>query len=176
MSASQSYVLLQFGDDPFRHRYEDLEGRAAFTIGEANVSPNMVIRITREAAWSQQHPSIMGPDNAYLYFGPDNGQGTYAYGNNRQTIHMSWLRIQRRDNSTSRYFRGQNGRSDYKWRFPNAYRMELFDGRTQLATWEVSPPGAEHHARLVIKHAGLAIVTEILTSLTLNRMASALGW
>lgn len=29
---SSQYVLLQFGSDPFNARYEDLEGRSAFTL------------------------------------------------------------------------------------------------------------------------------------------------
>jgi hypothetical protein len=42
--------------------------------------------------------------------------------------------------------------------------------------WEVSPPDEENFGRLVLVHASLSMVTEILTSLTLNRMAQALGW
>lgn len=29
---SAAYVLLQFGQDPFSHRFEDLESRPAFTV------------------------------------------------------------------------------------------------------------------------------------------------
>lgn len=29
---SGPYILLQFGDDPFHHKFEDLEGRDAFTM------------------------------------------------------------------------------------------------------------------------------------------------
>jgi hypothetical protein len=50
------------------------------------------------------------------------------------------------------------------------------DGRTCLAVWELSHPEDEFHARLTIKHSGLPFVTEILTTLTLNRMAQALLW
>lgn len=61
-------------------------------------------------------------------------------------------------------------------------RFALFREKCQddkhriLAVWEVSPPNEENFGRLVLSHAALPIVTEILTSLTLNRMAQALGW
>lgn len=50
------------------------------------------------------------------------------------------------------------------------------DGRTSLAVWELSQPEDDFHARLTIKPSGLAIVTEILTTLTLNRMSQVLEW
>ena len=50
------------------------------------------------------------------------------------------------------------------------------DGRSTLAVWEHSLPDDEFHARLTIKAAGLMFITEILTTLTLNRMAQALNW
>lgn len=124
-------VLLQYGDDPFRHRFEDLEGRAAFSmyvlyptfvirrsiglimqmdgfstevrlqrhpqplftlrLGQAGQTPNLVTRITRQAEWSQQHPGIMGPDNSFLYFGPETSIGFIMYGNNRTQIGMNFL-------------------------------------------------------------------------------------
>ena len=43
--------------------------------------PNIIVRLTREAEWSQQHPDIMGPSNAYLYFGPSKTIGYLVYGN-----------------------------------------------------------------------------------------------
>lgn len=50
------------------------------------------------------------------------------------------------------------------------------DGRTTLAVWELSHPEDEFHARLTIKHSGLPLVTEIVTTLLLNRMSQALSW
>jgi len=173
---SNVYALRQYGDDPLKHHFIDHEGRAAFTIGEIDRNPNPLIRITREAAWSQQHPNIMGPDNAYLYLGPQSSSGYVVYGGNRTHIAMNFfLRPGKREGSLSRYFRCQNGR-DYKWKI-GSHRMECLDGRTTLATWEVSSPDQEYYAILTIKNnAGMALVTEILTSLTLNRMALAFGW
>ncbi|KAF9458468.1 hypothetical protein BDZ94DRAFT_1313236 [Collybia nuda] len=171
---SSQYVLLQFGDDPFHNKFEDIEGRDAFTVVEAGYNPNAVVRLTREAAWSQHHPSIMGPDNSYFYFGPGNGPGYIVYGNSRVHIPMPYFIRQKRDGSTSRYFTAQNGK-DYKWRI-TPHRMECMDGRTTLAVWELSHPEDEFHARLTIKHSGLPFVTEIVTTLLLNRMSQALSW
>ena len=53
---------------------------------------------------------------------------------------------------------------------------QCFDGRTLLATWEVSPPREDYFASLVVRERGMSIITEILTSLIINRMAMALGW
>ena len=55
-------------------------------------------------------------------------------------------------------------------------RAQCFDGRTLLATWEVSPPREDYFASLVVRERGMSIITEILTSLIINRMAMALGW
>ncbi|KAJ7501332.1 hypothetical protein B0H11DRAFT_1963580 [Mycena galericulata] len=130
----------------------------------------------------------MGPDAAYFYFGPSvasyssvYGAGTptpspgyIMYGNNRNSIPMGYMRRQNREGSPSRYFTAQSGR-DYKWKI-TPQRMELTDGRSILAVWELSAPTDEYDARLTIKQAGLAIVTEIMTTLTINRMSESLGW
>ncbi|KAJ7153946.1 hypothetical protein C8R43DRAFT_1001553 [Mycena crocata] len=201
-----TYVLLQYGADAFNARFQDLEGRPAFTVSPASHNPNLIVKLSREAAWSQHHPGTMGPDAAYFYFGPSvpspssvYGPGTptpspgyIMYGNNRNSIPMSYMRRQNREGSPSRYFTAQSGR-DYKWKI-TPQRMELTDGRTTLAVWEATPsfssayassygnavtpnPGGEEYAaRLTIRHAGLALVTEIMATLTMNRMGEALGW
>ncbi|KAF8165896.1 hypothetical protein B0H34DRAFT_648921 [Crassisporium funariophilum] len=174
-SSSGPYTLLQYGDNPLSHRFIDHAGRPAFTIAQVAQNPNPVIRLTREAAWSQQHPSIMGPDNSFFYLGPESTAGFIVYGNNRTNIPMNFfLRPGRREGSVSRYFRAQSGK-DYKWRI-GSHRMECLDGRTILATWEVSPPDKEYHALLTIRHNAMHLVTEIATTLVLNQMALALGW
>lgn len=40
----------------------------------------------------------------------------------------------------------------------------------------MSPPREEYFARLVVRERGMSIITEILTSLIINRMSMALGW
>ncbi|KAJ7114530.1 hypothetical protein C8R43DRAFT_902981 [Mycena crocata] len=204
-----TYVLLQYGADAFNARFHDLEGRPAFTVSH---NPNLLVRLLREAAWSQNHPGTMGPDAAYFYFGPSApspssvyGPGTLTpspgyimYGNNRNSIPMSYMRRQNREGSPSRYFTAQSGR-DYKWKM-TPQRMEvdsrpmacldyasccsvsrisilrLTNGRSTLAVWEDTPGGEKYAARLTIRHAGLALVTEIMATLTMNRMGEALGW
>ncbi|KAJ7672912.1 hypothetical protein B0H17DRAFT_1183272 [Mycena rosella] len=284
---ADTYVLLQYGADALNARFRDLEGRAAFTVSPASHNPNLIVKLSREAVWSQHHPGTMGPDAAYFYFGPSvasyasvYGAGTptpspgyIMYGNNRHSIPMGYMRRQNREGSLSRYFTAQSGK-EYKWKI-TPHRMEvcvflsnavskaslliawpwprdalstcacsgstieglvviapciackntgargrprrvllrrytpsdsdsnahseiaavpvsvprvqpdlhprltppqLAEGRTILAVWELSAPTDEHDARLIIKHAGLAIVTEIMTTLTINRMSQALGW
>jgi hypothetical protein len=54
---------------------------------------------------------------------------------------------------------------------------QCMDGRSTLAVWELnSHPRDEFYARLTIKASGLALVTEILTTLILNRMSQWLSW
>ncbi|PPQ94800.1 hypothetical protein CVT25_007437 [Psilocybe cyanescens] len=172
---SGPFVLYQYGDDPLSHRFIDTENRLAFTMSVScrtcvARNPNPVIRLTREAAWSQQHPSVMGPDNSFFYLGPESSTGYIVYGGGRVHIPMNFfLRPGKRDGSLC-----QNGR-DYKWKI-GSHRMECLDGRTILATWEVSSPEKDYHATLVIKPNAMSLITEITTTLILNRMALALGW
>lgn len=117
----------------------------------------------------------MGPDKSYIYLGPNNVPGHVAYGNNGTEIRMHYLLQQKREGSTSRYFMTQSGKS-YKWRI-TSQRMECMDGRTTLAVWELNNhPRDEFCARLTIKASGLALVTEILTTLILNRISQRLAW
>ncbi|TFK29041.1 hypothetical protein FA15DRAFT_664698 [Coprinopsis marcescibilis] len=176
MAQNNSYILRQFGDDPMKHSYQDPEGNTAFTIGMVVRDPNIILRLSRELSWSQQHPSVMGPDNSYFYLGAENAPGYIVYGNGTLHIPMPFfLRPGKKENTTSRYFRMQNGR-DYKWKVYSAHRMECMDGRTTIATWEVTEPSQEHFARLTLQPASLPFITEILTSLTLNRISQAHGW
>ncbi len=45
-----------------------------------------------------------------------------------------------------------------------------------IAVWESGQLEDEFHARLIIKQPALPVVTEILTTLTLNRMAQSWNW
>jgi hypothetical protein len=117
---SGTYVLLQYGNDPWATRFEDLEGRRAFTMyvyftihpcihtlsltdgasverwyvprrhelssltycsAQVEDRPNLVLKLSREAEWAQQHPDIMGPNASFFYFGPSRSAGVLAYGN-----------------------------------------------------------------------------------------------
>lgn len=55
-------------------------------------------------------------------------------------------------------------------------KFQCLDGRSTVATWELSQPEDVFGARLTIKHSGLTMVTEILTTLFLNRIALNLDW
>uniref|UniRef100_A0A0W0FLR4 Uncharacterized protein n=1 Tax=Moniliophthora roreri TaxID=221103 RepID=A0A0W0FLR4_MONRR len=168
-----STVLFQMGTDPFNSQYQDAEGRLAFTLSLASQHPNLVIRLTRETPWSTQHPTIMGPEKSYFYFGPQMTPGYVMYGNNHITIPMSHLcRIQREG---SKYFTAQSGKH-YKWRI-SPHRMECIDGRTCLAAWELLPfPESEFQARVTLSPAALGFITEIMTTLVLNRMYLWSNW
>ncbi|KAH7926798.1 hypothetical protein BV22DRAFT_1032544 [Leucogyrophana mollusca] len=170
---SGTYILLQFGVEPFDLNFEDIEGRPAFTVKLVEEKPNLVVQICREAEWSQQHPDIMGPSNAYLYFGPSRTPGYLVYGNGPTQPMTSSIR-QKKDASSSRYFTAQNGK-DYKWKI-TPQKMECVDGRSTIATWELSKPEDMFSARITIKHSGLQVVTEVLTTLALNRISQALDW
>ncbi|KAF8625018.1 hypothetical protein AX15_005589 [Amanita polypyramis BW_CC] len=171
---SQPQILFQYGDNPFNLNMKDLEGRLACTVEEAGRNPNAIIRLTREAPWAQQHPSIMGPDNAFYYLGPGNRPGYIIYGNNRSHIPMADLIKKKNEGSSSRYFTTMAGR-ECKWK-KGSKKMECIDGRSTIAIWELSNPDDEHSAKLTIKPAGMAVVTEILTTLVLNLMADTMGW
>lgn len=122
-STANALVLLQFGDNPFTARFEDLEGRAAITLEEAASAPNIIVKLTREAPWADRHEGILGPANSYLYFGPSQSPGYVVYGNNRNSIAMPHFLRQNRENTTSRHFTAQSGK-DYKWRITPT-RMEV---------------------------------------------------
>ncbi|KAF9068146.1 hypothetical protein BDP27DRAFT_1327698 [Rhodocollybia butyracea] len=170
-----SCVLLQFGTDPFNNRYEDPEGRLAFSLSLGSELPNLVIRLARQIPWTQQFPNVMGPENAYFYFGPGNTPGYIVYGNNRISLPMAHMSRQQREGSTSRYFTAQSGKH-YKWRI-SPQRMECMDGRTSLAVWEALPSNEnDYDARITFRPSALMLITEIMTTLILNRMYLALGW
>ncbi|KAH9942596.1 hypothetical protein B0H21DRAFT_696360 [Amylocystis lapponica] len=175
---SAQHVLLQFSADPWNARFEDLEGRLAFTASfavQVDENPNLIMKLTREAPWAQQHSDIMGPSNSYLYFGPNRTPGYLVYGTSQSTTSMLNSRRQKREASTSRYFVAQNGK-EFKWKVA-PQRYECVDSKgTTMAVWETSQLEDEFHARLTIKNAALAVVTELMTTLTLNRIAQVLNW
>ncbi|KAF5336219.1 hypothetical protein D9757_011306 [Collybiopsis confluens] len=172
---SESYVLYQFGTDPFNNRYEDDEGRLAFSLYLASESPNLVIRLARHTPWAQYYPNVMGPENAYYYFGPETSPGYIMYGNNLISLPMPHMSRQQREGSTSRYFTAQSGKY-YKWRI-TPQRMECMDGRICLAVWEaLASSEYDYDARLTVSPAALRMITEIMTTLILNRMYLARNW
>jgi hypothetical protein len=55
-------------------------------------------------------------------------------------------------------------------------RWQCVDGKEVLATYEVAQLSSDYSAMLTIRQAGLAVVTEILTTLMLSQMATVLQW
>ncbi|KAF7789427.1 hypothetical protein EIP86_000371 [Pleurotus ostreatoroseus] len=116
----------------------------------------------------------MGPSSSFFYFGPSCTPGYLVYGNS-PTQAMANSRRQKKDGSVSRYFTAQNGK-EYKWK-TGPQKMECFDNKgVAIAIWEVGQLEDDFHARLSLKRSGLAVVTEVLTTLTLNRIAHTLSW
>ncbi|KAI0690844.1 hypothetical protein BC835DRAFT_1280167 [Cytidiella melzeri] len=175
---SGTHVLLQYGIEPWDARFEDLESRLAFTMLVVEEHPNLILKLTREALWSQQHPDIMGPASSFFYFGPSRRPGHLAYGNSPSQPMTSAMK-QKRDANTnlqySRLFVTQSGK-EYKWKISPA-RYECYDNKNVVvAVWEVGQPDDLFNARLSLKHAALPVVTELLTTLTLNRISQSLNW
>ncbi|KAJ3479568.1 hypothetical protein NLI96_g8955 [Meripilus lineatus] len=59
----------------------------------------MILKLTREAPWAQQHPDIMGPNLSVFYFGPQRTPGHLAFGNVMPQP-MANYRRQKRESST----------------------------------------------------------------------------
>jgi len=171
---SETHVLLELASDPFCTNFQDLDQRPAFSVKEVEQKPNLLVRVTREPQWSQQHPDIMGPSSSFLYFGPAKTAGYLVYGNS-PTQPMTGSIRQKKGVHNVRYFMTQSGK-ELKWKISD-HRMECLDGRAVVAVWEpIHNSDKNHYARLTVKHSGLPIVTEIVTALILNRMAEALKW
>ncbi|KAJ7913276.1 hypothetical protein B0H13DRAFT_1874091 [Mycena leptocephala] len=184
---SDTYVLLQYGADACNIWFQDLEGTTAFTV-PGLPCPQPDSKAVARGCLVAASPGAMGPDAAFFYFGPSRsshssiyGEGTptptpgfIIYGNNRNSIPMGYLQRQNRKGSQSRYFTTQSGR-DYKWKIM-PQRMELVNSRSTLAVWELSTPTDGFYARLTIRQAGLAIITELMATLTINLMSENFGW
>ncbi|KAI0340828.1 hypothetical protein BDW22DRAFT_1359663 [Trametopsis cervina] len=136
--------------------------------------PNLLLKLVREAPWAQQHPDIMGPVSSFFYFGPSRTPGNLAYGNTSTHPMANDIRPSKRDSNT-RYFLTQSGK-EYKWKV-SPTRYECYDHKNvQVAVWEVVQGGESFNARLTLKQAALPVVTEIVTTLTLNRISQVLNW
>ena len=64
--------------------------------------PNRVIRLARNQAWAQQHPTVLGPDRSHFYMGPDDAMhmGYLAYGSGTSNLQLlSMLRPGKKEGS-----------------------------------------------------------------------------
>lgn len=170
---SSYYTLLQMGSDPMFLCFQDLQERQAFTVITIDQNANPVIKVSREAQWSQQHPDIMGPENAFLYLGPGSARGYMVYGNGDEVNMANYLR-QKSQGSPSRYFTTLTGK-ELKWKlFPD--KMECIDNHSIVAVWVPGESQDGSSARLTLQHSTLSYITELVTTLILNRMALQLNW
>ncbi|KAG8218948.1 hypothetical protein J3R82DRAFT_4659 [Butyriboletus roseoflavus] len=171
LTMTGAYTLLQFGNDPFSHHFEDLESRPAFTV--STNTPTSSFKSPERRNGVNNTPTSWARTTPTSISARTRARGFLVYGNGKEVPMAHQIR-QKKDGSTSRYFTTPHGK-ELKWKiFPQ--KMECVDGRTTVATWELSQPEDVFNARITIKHAGLSVVTEILTTLTLNRMAMALSW
>ena len=70
-----------------------------FPARQVDENPNLIMRVSREAPWAQQHPDIMGPSNSFFYFGPNRTPGHFIYGNSTY-VTMAQARTRKKENST----------------------------------------------------------------------------
>jgi len=131
------------------------------------------VQLRREAPWVHKHKGVMGPGAAFFYFGPSGTPGYLIYGNAASQPMATALR--RKRSSDSQYFTSRSGRL-LKWKRLSNNRMECVDGKEVLATYETGQLSGHYSAMLTIRQAGLAVVTEILTTLMLSQMATVLQW
>jgi len=134
---------------------------------------NTLVQLRRETPWAQKHQGVMGPGAAFFYFGPEGMPGHIIYGNAPSQPMVTTLR--RKRSTASQYFTSRSGRQ-LKWKQLPNHRMECIDGKDVLAVYEAGQTSHDYSALLTIRHAGLAVVTEILTTLMLSQMAIVLQW
>jgi hypothetical protein len=60
--------------------------------------PTAIVQLSRQDAWAAKHSDVIGPRNAYFYFGPSSSPGQLAYGNGER-IAMAYYLRKKRDNS-----------------------------------------------------------------------------
>lgn len=173
-----SVVLWVYGDDPMRHKLADVEGTHAFTVNVVSQSPNSmtVVKVSRDTDFAHKYPSILGPDNSFLHLGPNNRGGYALYGGNTTQYPMANFRqTGKHKDSVTKYWLAMNGKT-YKWELYSPHKMECKDDISLLASWETTPATEKHFAVVTLEPAALPLITEILTSLVVNRIAQANGW
>lgn len=73
--------------------------------------------------------------------------------------------------------RGTSASTLWKWGSILTFWCQCYDAKNMLvAVWELAQRSEPFYARLTLKHAALPVVTELLTTFTLNRIVEALNW
>ncbi|KZV93067.1 hypothetical protein EXIGLDRAFT_717606 [Exidia glandulosa HHB12029] len=157
---------------------EGPSGLLAFSFSNIFHNPD-ISRVRREDAWAGLKPDVSGPRDALLEWGPGQTLGSIAFGSRPRGTMASWINKKRdasRVGKVSRYFSIQG--SEYKWKI-DSERWECVDsaGRS-LAVWTRVQDNAmpNYHGKLVVHDAGYLVITEIVATLVLNRIAAVKGW
>ncbi|KAJ7897850.1 hypothetical protein B0H13DRAFT_1884516 [Mycena leptocephala] len=179
---SDTYVLLQYGADACNIWFQDLEEPQRSLCLPC---PNLIVKLSRELS-GRSITRRNGPDAAFFYFvlsfitlidirrgTPTPTPGFIIYGTIATRSDGYLQRQNRKGSQCVTYFTTQSGR-DYKWKIM-PQRMELVNSRSTLAVWELSTPTDGFYARLTIRQAGLAIITELMATLTINLMSENFG-
>jgi len=169
----------QFSQIRFFDPDEGGSGMLAFTFSLAFSNPD-IFRLRREQDWEQLKPDVWGPSSAHFEWGPGRSPGTIAFGNAGARHPMLNFLLKKRDAGRGgrgvRYFVAQG--AEYKWRFDLPGRMECLDasGTRLLAVWTRITGSQYYRGKLEVLEAGYILITEIVATLILTRIAIEKNW
>ncbi|EJD35327.1 hypothetical protein AURDEDRAFT_117398 [Auricularia subglabra TFB-10046 SS5] len=151
-------------------------GMEAYTFTHIFRNPDLS-RVRREEAWENLKPGVHGPRDAVLEWGPNVTLGNVAFGT-RPRGPMAALIVKKRDASragkVSRYFSIQG--VECKWKI-DGDRWECVDASNRpLAEWVRDHSRPNYYGRLIVHKAGYLVITEIVATLVLNRIATIKNW
>ncbi|KAG8678377.1 hypothetical protein FRC09_019886 [Ceratobasidium sp. 395] len=189
MSTAPTFtILFDTTGDLFDNEFTDADGRVMYKLVTLQSQPR-VTQLTRSQERLALHPTE--PWQATMHFGSSGELGQLHLGEREVAPMASYLR--RKATSGGRYFVAVDG-NEYQWR-PGSRRLEVreqyYDPQPQidhaltprfvnvqcydkndrliaLYEWLLDGPS---HARLEIKIGGWHILSEIITTLLLNRYA-----
>ncbi|KAF8602575.1 hypothetical protein BDV93DRAFT_509127 [Ceratobasidium sp. AG-I] len=164
MSTAPTFIILfDTTGDLFDNEFKDVEGRVMYQLETLQNQPR-VTQLTRTQERLALHPTE--PWRATMHFGAADGLGHLQLGEREVVPMANYLR---RKGSAGRYFVAVDG-NEYQWR-PASRRLECYDKNDRLIAmyeWLLDGPS---HARLEIKIGGWHILSELISTLLLNRYA-----
>ncbi|CEL63922.1 hypothetical protein RSOLAG1IB_05687 [Rhizoctonia solani AG-1 IB] len=167
MSTAPTFtVLFDSTGDLFNNEFIDAEGRVIYKLATLHTQPN-VTQLERTKERLALHPSE--PWRAVMQFGNGGELGHLYLGERPATPMATYLKRKSGLPGRSRFFVAVDG-NEYQWR-PGSRRIECYDKNDRLIAlyeWLLDGPS---HARLEIKIGGWHILSEIMTTLLLNRYA-----
>ncbi|CAE6471024.1 unnamed protein product [Rhizoctonia solani] len=165
MSTAPTFtVLFDVTGDLFNNKFIDAEGRVIYELTTVQTQPR-VTQLDRTNERLALHPSE--PWRATMCFGDGDKLGDLHLGG-RPAVPMV-LYLKRKNGLPGRSFVAVDG-NEYQWR-PGSRRLECYDKNDRLIAlyeWLLDGPS---HARLEIKIGGWHILSELITTLLLNRYA-----